>query len=163
PYISLKNVNIRDRSTTGSFSFPSGHTSVAFSMATSLTLRYPDKPLLITGLYIYAAAVGFGRVYSGVHYPTDILAGIATGVGSSVLIYSLRKQIVDLKNNIVNEKGREDQNSSITSEPLLLFSLLLTDYINTLFSGNNSKLISNSQLKINFTGNSSYTQYSLFF
>ena len=62
------------------FSFPSGHTSAAFMMATVLGFYYP---LLIITLYCWAALVGFSRVILGVHFPTDILMGIILGISSA--------------------------------------------------------------------------------
>jgi undecaprenyl-diphosphatase len=55
PYRTLNKVYLTDTSSVkGGFSFPSGHSSGSFTIATSLTLRYPDKPFLIAGLYTYA-------------------------------------------------------------------------------------------------------------
>lgn len=62
------------------FSFPSGHTSAAFMMATLLGYFFP--PLVIP-LYCWAALVGFSRVVLGVHFPTDILVGMILGVGTA--------------------------------------------------------------------------------
>jgi membrane-associated phospholipid phosphatase len=61
PFRSLRNVyHEKNKPLTDIFSFPSGHTTIAFALATSLTLRYPDKPFLITGLYLYSTVVSLG-------------------------------------------------------------------------------------------------------
>ena len=61
-------------------SFPSGHTAAAFSLATSLSITYP-KWYVIAPSAVWACGVGFARINQGVHYPTDVLAGAAIGVG----------------------------------------------------------------------------------
>lgn len=64
-----------------SYSMPSGSTSVAFATATSLTVAFP-KWYVVLPAYSYAGLVGFSRIRSGEHYPTDVLAGAAIGVAS---------------------------------------------------------------------------------
>jgi undecaprenyl-diphosphatase len=59
------------------FSFPSGHTAAAFVMATLLAYFFP---LLTIVVFPWAFLVGFSRIYLGVHYPSDILAGMILGV-----------------------------------------------------------------------------------
>ena len=59
-------------------SFPSGHATVAFACATTLALAVPR---LRIPLYVLAALIAFSRVYVGVHYPLDVLAGAVLGVG----------------------------------------------------------------------------------
>jgi membrane-associated phospholipid phosphatase len=65
-----------------SSSFPAGHAATAFAGATLLTYVAPRLWPLFVGL---ATAVSFSRVYVGVHYPTDVLAGAAIGVGIGAL------------------------------------------------------------------------------
>lgn len=76
----------------GSPSFPSGHTSMAFAMATSISLQYP-KWYVIAPAYLYALGVGYSRMYLGVHYPSDVLVGAFLGSGSAVAAYYTFKWI----------------------------------------------------------------------
>ena len=59
------------------FSFPSGHTTHAFLMATLLIGFYPFLAVIATP---WACMVGLSRVYFRVHYPSDILAGMILGI-----------------------------------------------------------------------------------
>lgn len=60
-----------------STSFPSGHSASAFAFATGASIENPRlRPLL----FPLAAAVATSRVYTGVHYPGDVLVGSAIGV-----------------------------------------------------------------------------------
>ena len=64
-------------------SFPSGHTSTAFALATSLCIKYP-KWYVIAPSALWACSVGVSRMNEGVHYPSDVLAGAAIGAGCAV-------------------------------------------------------------------------------
>jgi len=64
------------------FSFPSGHTAVAFGVATALASG--DARIAATEL-VLASAIGFSRVYLGAHYPADVLVGAVVGVLSGLL------------------------------------------------------------------------------
>lgn len=76
----------------GSPSFPSGHTSVAFSSATSLSIAFP-KWYVIAPSFLWASAVGYSRMHLGVHYPSDVFVGALIGVGSAWLSNFLTKKI----------------------------------------------------------------------
>lgn len=76
----------------GSYSFPSGHTSQAFATATSISLLYP-KWYIIAPAYLWASGVGYSRMYLGVHYPSDVLAGAIIGSASSIGTHYLFKYI----------------------------------------------------------------------
>jgi membrane-associated phospholipid phosphatase len=70
----------------GSPSFPSGHTSAAFSIAASLSFAFP-KWYVIAPSFLWAAGVGYSRMELGVHYPSDVLVGALVGAASSWLMY----------------------------------------------------------------------------
>ncbi len=63
------------------FSLPSGHTSAASVMMVLLSYSFP---ILMLPTIIWALLVGISRIYLGVHYPTDVLAGISVGIPSGL-------------------------------------------------------------------------------
>lgn len=58
------------------FSFPSGHTAAAFTSVFSL---YRENNRLWKPVLVLAAVIAFSRMYLYVHFPTDILGGVAVG------------------------------------------------------------------------------------
>lgn len=76
----------------GSPSFPSGHTSDAFAVATSVSLAFP-KWYVITPAYLWASSVGYSRMHLGVHYPTDVLAGMIIGSGSAFVCHKINQHL----------------------------------------------------------------------
>ncbi len=68
----------------GSMSFPSGHTSGAFSGAIFLSLRYGKKYAIVT--LPLAMFVGFTRIYSQAHWPIDVFASIILCTVSGYLL-----------------------------------------------------------------------------
>ncbi|HEY2768269.1 MAG TPA: phosphatase PAP2 family protein [Solirubrobacteraceae bacterium] len=65
-----------------STSFPSGHSAAAFAFATAACAELPE---LAPELVPLAVVVAYSRVHTGVHYPSDVAAGAAIGIGSGVL------------------------------------------------------------------------------
>ncbi|MGH8003485.1 MAG: phosphatase PAP2 family protein [Limisphaerales bacterium] len=59
------------------FSFPSGHAATSFAIATFLNLVYPRARAV---LFSIAGWISYSRIAVGVHYPFDVLAGMAEGV-----------------------------------------------------------------------------------
>jgi membrane-associated phospholipid phosphatase len=86
--------DIMKKSVGGSPSFPSGHTSMAFATATSLTLEYP-KWYIIVPSYTWASAVAYSRMELGVHYPSDVLIGAMVGAGSAYLTYKINQKLLN--------------------------------------------------------------------
>lgn len=76
---------IEKLSTGGNSSFPSGHTLEAFAMATAFTLLLPKrkKPAL---LFLWASLVAYSRMELGVHYPSDVFAGMVIGVFLGIIV-----------------------------------------------------------------------------
>lgn len=59
-------------------SFPSGHAAISFAAATAIADARPDYAWPAYGL---AALISYSRMYNGVHYPSDLLAGALLGYG----------------------------------------------------------------------------------
>jgi undecaprenyl-diphosphatase len=76
-----------------SYSFPSGHTSAAFALATSMSIAYP-KWYIIGPAFLWATAIGYSRMDLGVHYPSDVLIGALVGAGSAWLSYEINKKLI---------------------------------------------------------------------
>ena len=76
----------------GSPSFPSGHTSEAFALATSVSLTY-SKWYVIAPSLLWAGAVGYSRMDLGVHYPSDVLAGAIIGSGCSWITFKVNQRL----------------------------------------------------------------------
>ena len=69
-------------------SFPSGHTSAAFSAGVVWSRTLPRRWAKVAAIAA-AALMGFSRLYVGVHYPTDVLAGAVLGSLYAVVILLL--------------------------------------------------------------------------
>jgi membrane-associated phospholipid phosphatase len=78
PFILLTQTRIVGNRAIGR-SFPSGHTSQAFFMATLMTQHFHLSVWIIFLLYTAALLVGITRMYVGAHYPRDVLAGAILG------------------------------------------------------------------------------------
>ncbi|MCM3731106.1 phosphatase PAP2 family protein [Fictibacillus nanhaiensis] len=79
PYLSLPDTNIGNNPLKD-HSFPSGHTTAIFSIVTPLIILNP-----FIGMFLLFAAllVAISRMYLGLHYPSDVLAGMILGISSS--------------------------------------------------------------------------------
>ncbi|MFJ9075549.1 bifunctional phosphatase PAP2/diacylglycerol kinase family protein [Streptomyces sp. NPDC102278] len=75
-------------------SFPSGHSASAFAFAAGLALEAPGWGLALAPV---AASVAFSRVYTGVHYPSDVVAGAALGVAAGFVVRRLARDVQEAR------------------------------------------------------------------
>jgi undecaprenyl-diphosphatase len=73
-----------------SHSFPSGHASSSFACAVVLA---SFAPRLRVWLYLLAAVIALSRLYVGVHYPLDVVAGAVWGVVVGLAVLRVRRAI----------------------------------------------------------------------
>lgn len=82
PFLILENVNRLMNHATES-SFPSGHTTFYFAIATGVYF-YNKKAGLI--YFLLAGLLGIARIFVSVHWPLDIIAGIGLGVITAYIV-----------------------------------------------------------------------------
>jgi undecaprenyl-diphosphatase len=68
---------------TSSYSFPSGHAATSFACATVLSVLVPRRRV---PFFVLATLIALSRLYNGVHYPTDVVAGACLGVLTALLL-----------------------------------------------------------------------------
>ena len=91
PYVIIEKLNTFGINLSD-YSFPSGHTTASFSIATTLALNIPGLTYFV---FILATIIGISRIYLGVHYPTDVAAGIILGVGSALVVHFYLIHVVE--------------------------------------------------------------------
>ena len=92
-------VDVVNGSRAGLYSFMSSHAGNSFGIATFVLLLIRNRTLSIS-LIIWAIMNSFTRLYLGVHYPGDILAGTTVGILSGVAVYYLYKYITNKKGGV---------------------------------------------------------------
>lgn len=76
-------------SNNGYTSLPSGHAALSAALATSWGLSYPRWYVVAPGA-LWALGVSLSRLHLGVHYPTDLVAGVAFGIAVAGVVHALR-------------------------------------------------------------------------
>lgn len=75
------------------FSFPSSHAANHFAFAMFFFKLFPNKWVLFLGMF-WAAIISFAQVYVGVHYPLDVLGGMALGLFCGNIIAELGEPLL---------------------------------------------------------------------
>jgi undecaprenyl-diphosphatase len=89
-------------------SLPSAHAAVMFTLALICCLRPAIRKVGIT-LFVIALATGWARIYVGVHFPLDILAGFALAFGITAVFWAL----VKLTHRLTGRDGGKAHGSAI--------------------------------------------------
>lgn len=118
PFEALTDVKLKRLSGVSGSSFPSGHATEAFAIATIFAMRSP--PIVYVPAFVWAAFVGYGRVYVGVHYPSDVIAGMVLGTLCSVLVYEYREGILKIKDRFLNTANASVQYNRVPENTQLL-------------------------------------------
>ena len=94
PYVTFSDLQILIP-TPSEFSFPSGHASGSFAAASVFYSNLPKK--FGVPAVILAGLIGLSRLYVGVHYPTDVIAGMIVGIllsyGAELLVNFIAKRL----------------------------------------------------------------------
>jgi membrane-associated phospholipid phosphatase len=79
------------------YSFPSGHALISAALAITFVLicwRSRFRWLIVTAAVSYTLLVGLSRLYLGVHYPTDVLAGWCFGIAWALIVAVILRVVV---------------------------------------------------------------------
>jgi len=80
-------------------SFPSESAAVSFAFATGILLT--KRGILAAAMFLMAVLVCFARLYIGVHYPLDIVAGVAIGILASLAAFGILRLIEPLPTRFI--------------------------------------------------------------
>lgn len=80
PFLAIKDITALTTEVNNDFGFPSGHTTMAFFVAYYITNTVEMKWPIKLAIYLLAVLVGFSRIYLGVHYFLDTVAGAILGI-----------------------------------------------------------------------------------
>jgi len=97
PYNKLKGMRVVGPRN-GGHSFPSGHTSQAFFMVSLLLQYFHVNTFSWLALYAVALFVGLTRIYVGMHYPRDVIAGAMLGTAWGIIGVTINQYIINYLN-----------------------------------------------------------------
>jgi membrane-associated PAP2 superfamily phosphatase len=90
-----------------SYSFPSGHATLAFAAATVYAMEFKDRPLVPIISYTTASLIGLSRISENRHWATDVLAGAALG-------YLIGRQVVNNYHRYAKSQESKQKKNSLS-------------------------------------------------
>lgn len=121
----------------GRFGFPSCHAANSFALAFFVMLFFKNR-LLTFFILFWAALNSYSRIYVGVHYPGDLIAGTIVGLSGALLIYfllvyTLKKTKLSLRIKQVDMESI-DHPQKIKHTRVIIYTGLLTVLVFTVYS-----------------------------
>ncbi len=96
------------------FSFPSGHSAHAFAVGVVILIMMPRK--IGVPIFVISVLMAFSRLYVGVHYPTDVIAGAFLGTLMALVGVYVVNKICDKWHE--RNKLIEEENEKIPEKPI---------------------------------------------
>jgi undecaprenyl-diphosphatase len=97
-----------------STSFPSGHAASGFAFAAAIGR---DQPWLGIALRFLAAAVGYSRVHTGVHYPGDVVVGSLIGESTGQAVAGLVDRMQPPRNRASSSRDQQREQPPGAQDP----------------------------------------------
>ena len=91
PYLEVQGANLLVIMRNNGYAFPSTHTAMAVAIATILWIDYKVARPYLTAFVFF---VGFFCVYTGGHYPSDVIAGFIVGVVTGSILNLIKKLVI---------------------------------------------------------------------
>lgn len=107
-------VHILNGKRSGPYGFPSCHAANSFALAFLVMFLFKQRALTFF-LLCWATLNSYSRIYLGVHYPGDLLAGAVVGLSGAALVYGLYRWLLSLP---AVAKGMKKESPEIFSAPL---------------------------------------------
>lgn len=99
----ITNENVQKLVATCCPSFPSGHTTIAFTLLFGAYILFPKQRYLTVIILLWSMMVAYSRVALGVHFPSDVIAGIGLGMLSTGVSFMFL--------NAINQKFKLNRNA----------------------------------------------------
>lgn len=86
PRLTPEEIRATPRHIVDGWSYPSGHTSIAWALATAAILIWRPSRSLAIAFLVLATLAGLARIYVGVHMPLDVVGGALVGSGAALTL-----------------------------------------------------------------------------